>query len=337
MKAGQRSPRRLREAVWGLFRAGVASLLLAHAPPSSATDPAPIDGRESLNAILWMQTAHEYAFSTIQVYASATRALAGAGSLPSALADPDAPDPGPAAPPAIVLDLDETVLDTSRYGAGLVAAGRRHTEAAWTEWVTSAPAEPVAGALAFLRAARDQGYGIFYVTNRVCPDAGRPAAYPHPACPQREATVAQARRLGLPGAEDPRAFLLRNDQDGWAGGDKSPRRRYLAGSNRVVMLLGDDLGDFLPRSQVSLLRDQRPPGLLVGAATDTSAAPWRGRFGSQWFLLPNPSYGSWEVALAACEAPDKDSQACYEARRRGKYGRLIPSAPPPPAVPIPPR
>lgn len=330
MKAGRR-------AAWGMLRAGVVAVLLAHAAPSPGTDSAPIDGRESLNAVLWMQTAHEYVFSTAQVYAMATRALAGAGSLPSALADPDAPDPGPAAPPAIILDLDETVLDTTRYGAGLIAAGRRHTETAWTEWVTSAPAEPVAGALDFLRAARDRGFRIFYVTNRACPDAGRPAAYPHPACPQREATVAQARRLGLPGSEDPRTFLLRNDQDGWDGGDKSPRRRFLAGAHKVVMLFGDDLGDFLPRSQVRLLRDQRPTDRPVGAAADGSAAPWLARFGSQWFLLPNPSYGSWEVALANCELADKESPACYEARRQGKYGRLIPSTPPPQTVPIPTR
>lgn len=318
------------------FAAGLLAVILGYAPPGSGADPLPVDGRENLNAVLWMQTAHEYAFSTAQVYATATRALTGAESLPSALADPDAPDPGPAAPSAIVLDLDETVLTTSRYGAGLIAAGRRHTESAWAEWVTGVPAETVAGALDFLRAARDRGYRIFYVTNRACPDAGRPAAYPHPACPQREATVAQARHLGLPGAEDPRAFLLRNDQDGWESGDKSPRRRFLAGSHRIVMLLGDDLGDFLPRAQVRALRQQRPPDRPVGGM-EGSRPPWGARFGAQWFLLPNPSYGSWEVALADCEPPDGDSQACYEARRQGKYGRLIPSAPPPPAVPIPPR
>lgn len=315
-----------------------ALLLAACAVPPLArgADALPIDGRESLNAVLWMQTAHEYAFSTAMVYAMATRALAQAASLPSALADPDAPAPTPDLPPAIVLDLDETVLSTSRYGAGLVANGHRHTEAAWAGWVVSTPAELLPGALDFLRAARNRGYRIFYVTNRACPDAGRPAVYPHPACPQRDATVAEARRLGLPQAEDPRAFLLRNDQDGWQSSDKSPRRRFLSGSHKVVMLLGDDLGDFLPRGQVKALRESRPAKHLAGSADDSPPA-WSQRFGTQWFLLPNPSYGSWEVALADCDSPDRQDRECYEARLRGKYDRLMPVMPAPPPVPTPSR
>ncbi len=307
------------------------------APIASAAES--LDSRENLNAILWMQTAHEYAFSTAQVYGVATRALADARNFNSALVDAGASEAAPDAPPAIILDLDETVLNTSRYAAGLIGNGQRHTEAAWVAWVASttldaAPADLVPGALAFLRAAREQGYRIFYVTNRACPDAGRRASYPHPACPQRDATVAMAKRLGLPYAEDATAFLFRNDQDGWEGGDKSPRRRFLAGANKVVMLFGDDLGDFLPRAEVNALRAQQPPDQIVGAE---GALPWLARFGRQWFLLPNPSYGSWEVALANCEAPDKDSQACYEERLRAKYRRLIPPVPAPSTVPTPPR
>jgi 5'-nucleotidase (lipoprotein e(P4) family) len=300
-----------------------------------------LDSRENLNATLWMQTAHEYAYSTAQVYGAATRVLPEAKDFASALVDAGAPEAVQDAPPAIILDLDETVLNTSRYAAGLIGNGQRHTEAAWEAWVASAsqasaPADLVPGALAFLRAARAQGYRIFYVTNRACPAAGRRASYPHPACPQRDSTVAMAQRLGLPFADDPAAFLFRNDQDGWEGGDKSPRRRFLAGANKVVLLFGDDLGDFLPRAEVNALRAQRSPDRLVGAEGVPLA-----RFGRQWFLLPNPSYGSWEVALANCEASDKDSQACYEARLRDKYRRLIPPllvpVPASPAVPTPPR
>lgn len=327
----------LRTRIMARFTALLVVGVLGAATLAARAETAPIDGRENLNAVLWMQTAHEYAFSTAQVYAMATRALPQARSFPSALVDEDAPVPGPDASPAIVLDLDETVLETSGYAAGLIAAGRRHSEQAWEDWVGKARGDPVPGALEFLRAASGQGYRIFYVTNRTCPDAGRPASYPHPACPQRDATMAQSRRLGLPAAEDPKSFLFRNDQDGWASGDKSLRRRFLAGSHRVVMLFGDDLGDFLPRAEVKALREPRAPDQHVGVAT--RPAPWQVRFGTQWFLLPNPSYGSWEIALsnalANCETPD--SQACYEARRERKYGRLIPAGPTPAPAPTPTR
>ena len=298
-------------------------LALALVLPAVAGD-APIPGREGLNALLWMQTAQEYAFSTLQVYAQATRALGQAAGLPSALVDPDLPDPGSGAPPAIVLDLDETVLATSRYGADLTAAGRRHAETAWEEWVGRAPAEALAGALDFLHAAKAGGYRLFYVTNRGCPERERPAVYPHPACPQRDATLAQARRLGLPGADDPKAFLFRGDQAGWESGDKSPRRRFLAAGQRVVMLLGDDLGDFLPRAELQALRASRAADRPVASAV--SAAPaWAGRFGRQWFLLPNPSYGSWETALAPPCGPE--DAACAAGRLESKYRRLIPTPP----------
>ena len=106
----------------------------------------------------------------------------------------------------------------------------------------------------------------------------------------------------------------------------------------MVLLFGDDLGDFLPRAEVNALRAQRSQDQMIGTE---GAPPWLARFGRQWFLLPNPSYGSWEVALAACEAPDKDSQACYEERLRAKYRRLIPPLlvplAAPPALPTPPR
>jgi acid phosphatase len=321
------------------FFVGCVLVMLGMVPLASADS---LDSRENLNATLWMQTAHEYAFSTAQVYGAATRVLPEARNFASALVDADAPEAVQDAAPAIILDLDETVLNTSRYTAGLIGNGQRHTEAAWEAWVASgsqasAPVDLVPGALEFLRAARERGYRIFYVTNRACPAAGRCASYPHPACPQRDATVALAKRVGLPFADDPAVFLFRNDQDGWEGGDKTPRRRFLAGANKVVLLFGDDLGDFLPRAEVNALRAKRSQDQMIG----TEGAPyWLARFGRQWFLLPNPSSGSWEVALANCEASDKDSQACYEERLHAKYRRLIPPLlvplAAPPAVPTPP-
>jgi acid phosphatase len=101
------------------------------------------------------------------------------------------------------------------------------------------------------------------------------------------------------------------------------------------MLLGDDLGDFLPRAQVGALRQQRPPDRPV-SGMDGALPTWPSRFGVQWFLLPNPSYGSWEVALANCPA-DRESAACHEANLQARYGRLIPPVPTPPTSPIPPR
>ncbi len=305
--------------------AAVAAALLGYTSASLGSDQPPVDGREGLNATLWMQTAHEYAYSTAQVYKAADAALSTARSRPSALADPGVPVTPEDAQAAIVLDLDETVLDNSRYQADLVKKLGWFGRQTWNSWVDAGEAGLVAGALDFLQDAAAAGYRIFYVTNRACPDTDRPERYPHPSCPQRVATIALAKRLGLPYADDPKAFLFRNDQTAWESADKSARRRFIAEQYKVkvVMLLGDDLGDFLTGDQVQALRDSRSVDVPVSDAPQAAADPWRGRFGSQWFLLPNPVYGSWERALAGCSETDKESPRCYQERDTAKYEKLI--------------
>jgi len=303
--------------------AAIAAALLGSISASLAGESPPIDGREGLNATLWMQTAHEYAYLTQQVYMAADAALATAKQEPSALADPAAPAPPRAAQAAIILDLDATVLDNSRYQASLVARDGWFDSRTWKAWAKAGEASLVAGALGFLRDAAAQGYRIFYVTNRACPDAGRPERYPHPLCPQRTETLTLARRLKLPYANDPEAFLFRNDQTGWDRADKSARRLFLGERYRVVMLLGDDLGDFLAADQVRELRGSRAPDVPVSEALQATTDPWRAKLGSQWFLLPNPVYGSWERALGGCPTTDKESPRCYQERVQEKYQKLI--------------
>ena len=51
---------------------------------------------------------------------------------------------------------------------------------------------------------------------------------------------------------------------------------------RVLLMVGDDLGDF-----VSVKGKDRPArDQLVGSNVE--------RWGREWIVLPNPSYGSWE-------------------------------------------
>lgn len=302
---------------WATVRRAALFALLLHAtgPAALAGEP-PVAAREGLNATLWMQTAHEYAFSARQTYRAASAALPWARWLPSALVDAGVPLLPPDAGPAIIVDLDETVLDNSRYQAALIENGRPHSAATWEEWVVAGQATALPGSLAFLTEATDQGYRVYYVTNRACPDAGRPDVFPHPACPQRRHTLALAQRLRLPHADDPGAFLFRNDQTGWESGDKSARRIHLAARHKVVMLIGDDLGDFLPADQLGDLRGDRAPQQTVSETpTDPAFAM---RFGVQWFLLPNPAYGSWERMLPATPGADRGQ------RLRDRYEQLLP-------------
>lgn len=247
---------------------------------------------EGLNATLWTQQSAEYRASAAQVYRAASRMLA------QGLADPDwtavterTSDPR-GLPPAVILDVDETVLDNSPYQAHLIVEGTEYPRG-WDEWVGEAVAPPVPGALEFTRRAAESGVTVFYVTNR---DAHL-----------EEATRENLERHGFPVAKDVDALLMRGEREGW-GSDKSSRRGYVAGTHRVLILAGDDLNDFISVSQASI--EER----------DRLEAEYATRWGERWFMLPNPAYGSWERALYGFDYELSPEQKRERKRRNLKTG-----------------
>jgi len=78
---------------------------------------------------------------------------------------------------------------------------------------------------------------------------------------------------------------MKNDQPGWKS-EKSNRMTRITGDYRVVQIIGDDLGDFIPGMRGANAEARR-----------AMAAEHRERFGYTWYLLPNPLYGSWKKAL----------------------------------------
>jgi endonuclease/exonuclease/phosphatase family metal-dependent hydrolase len=82
--------------------------------------------------------------------------------------------------------------------------------------------------------------------------------------------------LGIEPAPDPARMLLRGERPEWKNSLKTLRRKFIAANYRIVALIGDDLGDFVE------------PKVFAGDRERLEA-----RFGMNWFLLPNPMYGSW--------------------------------------------
>lgn len=239
------------------------------APEPSAAQTAPGLDHPSLLAILWVQSAAEYRATALSVYNSAS------DQLDAALADPGwnalAPDPSAAAkPPAVILDLDETVLDNSAYQARLVRDGVEFEETSWRAWCEERQAGAVPGALEFIRLAQARGVRVFYVTNR---DHSVEAA-----------TADNLRKLGLMLPEGEDVLLTRGERPEWDS-SKVQRRAHVAERYRVLMLFGDNLGDFT--------YPYREPIGARRAVVDAAQQRW----GRQWFMLPNPLYGSWEAAL----------------------------------------
>lgn len=224
---------------------------------------------EGLNATLWTQRSAEYRASAEQAYRTAGRMLDQGLADPAWSAVPEQEgDPG-RLPPAVILDVDETVLDNSPYQARLIVEGTEYPDG-WDAWVREATAPPVPGALGFARYAAQQGVTVFYVTNR---DA-----------PLEEATEINLERAGFPVSAELDVLLMRGEREGW-GSDKSSRRAYVAGTHRILIVAGDDLNDFISVSAASI--EER----------DRLEAEYADHWGVRWIMLPNPAYGSWERAL----------------------------------------
>jgi acid phosphatase len=146
----------------------LASLLAgcAHVPEKSARAPAPND---NLNAVAWTQTAIEHDLIYREVYRVAGEKLSAALNDPDwdALPKRDRKQPlPPKLKPAVIVDIDETVLDNSPYQARLVANGKEYDEFTWSEWCREKRARPLPGALEFAQDAAKRGVTVIYLSNR---------------------------------------------------------------------------------------------------------------------------------------------------------------------------
>lgn len=232
--------------------------------------PGPSRTHEQLLGTLWVQTSVEYRMGAEQAYRLAQEMVEVALKDPSWTAALEQETRYAHLPPAVILDLDETVLDNSPFQSQLIKEGTTFNESSWERWARAAQARAVPGALDFVKYLQSKGVEAFYITNR------------HHAF--EADTRRNLQRLGFPVKATPDSVLTKNEKPEW-GTDKSSRRRVIARDYRILLLVGDDLNDFL--SGAHILPDQR----LKLAAT------YQSYWGTKWILIPNPVYGSWERAL----------------------------------------
>jgi acid phosphatase len=240
---------------------------------------AALDGQpktyENLNALLWMRHSAEYKAIAWQTFQNARLRLLEARADRNWTAAPEQEAPFGDLPPAIILDLDETVLDNSSYRVKLNDEGAGFTEEGWVKWVEQEQAGAVPGAVEFLQFAHAEGVAAFYITNRVCDSAN-----------SKDHTVVQLRALHFPFQSG--RLLCRGAKD---SSEKSIRRAKVAATHRILLEIGDDLNDFVAIPNVQGDAKARL------AARERVIQAYRSYWGVRWLVLPNPMYGSWERAI----------------------------------------
>jgi 5'-nucleotidase (lipoprotein e(P4) family) len=278
-----------------LALAGCASTAPRTAPPAPAPATAALAADDNLNAVLWVQTAQEYRALTTQTWRAAE------AQLDAALADKSwtalLPGEGaelqqPGLPPAVIVDIDETMLDNAAYQARLVFDGKSFANDTWAAWVTERRAIPVPGALEFAKAAAAKGVTIVYISNRT-----------HDMMAD---TVANLRAYGFP-VEEANYYGLGVEVPGCTphGSEKGCRRIAAASKYRVLLQVGDQITDMAQVTSNS--RTERD-------ALFNDHKAW---FGQRWFVLPGPTYGGYEPA-----AFDNDWSQPADLRRARKHQAL---------------
>jgi 5'-nucleotidase (lipoprotein e(P4) family) len=252
----------------------VRPTLQVQRPPATVQVAAPEGADPRLNAVVWMQTAAEYHAAAVQAFQMAQRMIDRALADPNWTAAEEQTGSFGSLPPAVIVDIDETVLDNSPFEARQIRAAEPFSEEIWRTWVLEANAEPTPGALTFTRDAAARGITIFYVSNRLAA--------------QEDSTRANLARRSFPLDPTVDTVLSRNERPEWTS-NKGLRRAEIASRYRILLLVGDDLGDFTSRASGSL--EERLE------AVTRNASLW----GSKWIIVPNPAYGSWERAVVGTE------------------------------------
>ncbi len=261
--------------------AGTRELTAPPAPaPAPEIAPRVIDNYEldGLGAIVWSRTSAEAEAVYLQAYQGARRALDIALSDPNLTAATEQTSNFSKLPPAIIVDIDETVLDTSDYMVERLRNGKPFSKADWNVYVQEANATPLPGALDFLKYASSKGVTIFYVSNR---EHFGPEQAPLES--ELEPTRVNLAKFGFPNSADLSTFLFRDSARGWK--EKGPRRMEVARTHRIVMMAGDNLYDFVDIANAD--REKRDAAI-------ESRISW---LGTRWIVLPNPMYGSWEAVV----------------------------------------
>tara|TARA_Y100000996_G_scaffold348367_1_gene286923 strand:+ start:2969 stop:3802 length:834 start_codon:yes stop_codon:yes gene_type:complete len=237
---------------------------------------------QSMLSVLYAQTSAEFSANNMQTYNNARVYLDKALADDSWTAALEQKKDFKNKKPAIILDIDETVLDNSPFQARTIVKGLSYPNG-WVDWANEGQATAVAGVSDFLEFANKKGVKIFYVTNRI-----------HIL---EKATKENLIRLGLPFDNDIDVLLMK-EENGWTS-DKTSRRELIAKDYRILLMVGDQLTDFISSDEAYVHHVERKE----------IAAKYSDMWGTKWFVITNPMYGRWEYSIYDNETPSSEEEA----------------------------
>jgi len=251
---------------FGLLLCSVVStyyVTVSTAQQATRAAAATADNEYQVGAVLFMQKASEYralayqAFNLARWQLDADLDKKNARKLPKVERNK---------PRAVMVDIDETVLDNSPAQAYAIKNRLPFNLKDWYAWGEMRKAKPIPGSVDFLNYADSKGVRVFFVSNR---DEV-----------QKQATIDNLKSAGFANvlAEN---VLLKTDTS-----SKEPRRQIILQKYRIVFFMGDNLDDHSTVFEKKTIADRFAE---VDKVKDL--------FGKKYILLPNAIYGTWENAI----------------------------------------
>ena len=283
-------PAKFAQTITLAFLLFLPAAVLAQTTAPSMSRQAGADVEYQTGAVLWTQSSAEYRALAYQTFTlarlrfdqSVTNLKRGRASARSLK------------PPAIVVDVDETVMDNSRFQAELILKGLSYSSEAWQAWCDRAEAGAVPGAVEFLNYATRRGAHVFYITNR--------------RAAEKAGTVTNLKKLGFPEVSEDTVMVRAQGTTA----SKESRRQMVRSRYRIVLLIGDNLNDFT---------DDFAGKSIAQRNAEVDRA--RSEFGSTFIVLPNPMYGDWEGAVYG-NKPNLSDEEKHALRRAALKGNSTP-------------
>lgn len=229
-------------------------LIIAGCSSHQQTDQQLLSSQATL-AVNWMQQSGEYQALSWQAFNVAKVAFLN-NEVPKGYKK------------AVIVDIDETVLDNSPYAAWQINNSHSYSDKDWAKWVDARQSKALPGSVSFALFVKEHGGRIFYISNR--------------SQQNFDSTVSNLKTQGFPDISA-QNLLLKDE----TGSNKIGRfNRVKEMGYFPVLYVGDNLDDFTAESY------NKNNVVRRDFVTRNSQ-----EFGKKFIVLPNPAYGGWESGM----------------------------------------
>ncbi len=201
--------------------------------------------------------------------------------------------------PAIIVDIDETVLDNSPYQAGLLNSNNGFQLTTWNQWIKVEKAQAVPGAVEFVNYVNKNGGKVFFISNR-----DESSAKNAKTNDLEIATMNNLKSVGFMGVNE-QTVLLKGEFTKQIDGKENTSKQWRVEAIKngsadgkrytVIALIGDNLNDF--DETIGKNNQQRRDYVDKNRKDYGMFNITKGIVKPAYIAIPNPMYGNWETGI----------------------------------------